>query len=200
MTEARDNGAGDLPRSPAGGHNPWLITFVISIATFMEVLDIAIANVSLQHIAGGLAASYDESTWILTSYLVANAVVLPISGWLANIAGRKRFYMGCIALFTASSLLCGISWSLNALVFFRILQGLGGGGLAPSEQSMLADLFPPAKRGLAFAYYGVVVVVAPTIGPMLGGYINRYLLVALDLLHQCAVRHPVAAARRDAGR
>ena len=164
--------SGALTRSPAGGHNPWLITVVISIATFMEILDVAIANVSLQHIAGSLAASYDESTWVLTSYLVSNAIVLPISGWLANVIGRKRFYMTCVVMFTLSSILCGLAWNLNALIFFRILQGLAGGGLAPSEQSMLADLFPPAKRGLAFAIYGIAVVVAPTIGPTLGGFIT----------------------------
>ncbi len=158
-----------------GGHNPWLITFVVSIATFMEVLDISIANVALRHIAGSLAASYDEATWILTSYLVANAVILPLSGWLSTVVGRKRFYMMCVALFTASSLLCGMAWSLQSLIFFRVLQGLGGGGLAPSEQSILADAFPPEKRGQAFAAYGVAVVVAPTIGPTLGGVITDYL-------------------------
>jgi DHA2 family multidrug resistance protein len=136
------------------------------------VLDTSIANVSLRHIAGGLAAGPDESTWVLTSYLVSNAVVLPISGWLASVIGRKPFYMGCVALFTVSSLLCGMAWSLGWLIFFRILQGIGGGGLAPSEQSILADTFPPDKRGLAFALYGVAVVVAPTVGPTLGGWIT----------------------------
>ncbi|HSV13309.1 MAG TPA: MFS transporter, partial [Tepidisphaeraceae bacterium] len=123
------------PRSLAGPHNPWLVAVVVSIATFMEVLDTSIANVSLTHIAGNLSAGIDESTWVLTSYLVANAVVLPISGWLANVFGRKRFYMLCVALFTGSSLLCGLAPSLGWLIVFRILQGLGGGGLAPSEQS-----------------------------------------------------------------
>ena len=159
-------------RSMAGGHNHWLVAIVVSVATFMEVLDTSIANVSLRHIAGGLAAGPDESTWVLTSYLVSNAIVLPISGWLATVLGRKRFYMGCVALFTASSLLCGLAWSLGSLVFFRVLQGAGGGGLAPSEQSILADTFPPEKRGMAFALYGVAVVVAPTIGPTLGGWIT----------------------------
>src|SRR5262245_38641482 len=114
-------------RSMAGSHNPWLIAFVVSIATFMEVLDISIANVALRHIAGSMAASYDEATWVLTSYLVANAVILPISGWLATAIGRKRFYMICVALFTASSLLCGLAWSLESLVFFRVLQGRRAG-------------------------------------------------------------------------
>jgi DHA2 family multidrug resistance protein len=162
----------DTPRSLAAHHNPWLIAVVVSIATFMEVLDTSIANVSLTHIAGNLSAGIDESTWVLTSYLVANAVVLPISGWLANIFGRKRFYMLCVALFTGSSLLCGLAPSLSWLIVFRILQGLGGGGLAPSEQSILADTFKPSQRGLAFALYGIAVVFAPAIGPTLGGYIT----------------------------
>ena len=142
------------------------------MATFMEVLDTSIANVSLRHIAGSLAASLDESTWVLTSYLVANAIILPISGWLATVIGRKRFYMGCVALFTVSSVLCGFAPSLTWLIVFRVLQGFGGGGLAPSEQSILADSFPPAKRGMAFALYGVAVVVAPAVGPTLGGWIT----------------------------
>ena len=152
--------------------NRWLVAVVLSIATFMEVLDTSIANVSLRHIAGSLSASLDESTWVLTSYLVANAVILPISGWLATTIGRKRFYMICVALFSASSLLCGLAPSLGWLVFFRVLQGLGGGGLAPSEQSMLADSFPVEKQGQVFALYGVAVVVAPAIGPTLGGWIT----------------------------
>jgi DHA2 family multidrug resistance protein len=161
-----------LPRSLAGHHNPWLVAIVVSLATFMEVLDTSIANVSLTHIAGELSASLDESTWVLTSYLVSNAIVLPISGWLANVIGRKRFYMACVFLFTASSFLCGLAPSLGWLIFFRVLQGLGGGGLAPSEQAILADSFPPAKRGMAFALYGVAVVVAPAVGPTLGGWIT----------------------------
>jgi DHA2 family multidrug resistance protein len=158
--------------SLAGRHNPWLVAVVVSMATFMEVLDTSIANVSLRYIAGSLAASLDESTWVLTSYLVANAIILPISGWLATVIGRKRFYMGCVALFTVSSVLCGFAPSLTWLIIFRVLQGLGGGGLAPSEQSILADSFPPAKRGMAFALYGVAVVVAPAVGPTLGGWIT----------------------------
>lgn len=154
--------------------NPWVIAFIVSIATFMEVLDVSIANVALRHIAGSVGASYDEATWILTSYLIANAVILPASAWLSSMIGRKNFYMLCVALFTISSFLCGIAWSLGSLIFFRLLQGLGGGGLAPSEQSILADAFPPEKRGAAFAVYGFAVVVAPTIGPTLGGAITDY--------------------------
>ncbi len=154
------------------GHNPWAIALTVTIATFMEVMDTAIANVSLPHIAGGLSAGMDESTWVLTSYLVSNAVVLPISGWLSDRFGRKRFYMTCVAIFTVSSFLCGIAPSLGLLVFFRIVQGAGGGGLAPSEQAILADTFPPAKRGMAFAVYGMAVVLAPAIGPTLGGWIT----------------------------
>jgi MFS transporter, DHA2 family, multidrug resistance protein len=159
-------------RSAAGGHNPYLIAFVVSIATFMEVLDTTIANVALRHIAGGLAVGIDESTYVITSYLVANAIVLSISGWLSTVIGRKRFYMICVATFTAASFLCGFAWSLESLVLFRILQGLGGGGMATSEQAILADSFPPAKRGQAFAIYGVAVVVAPVVGPTLGGWIT----------------------------
>ncbi len=153
-------------------HNPWLIALTVTIATFMEVLDTSIANVALPHIAGSLGASSNEATWVLTSYLVASAVVLPISGWLQNRFGRKRFYMTSVALFTASSMLCGLAPSLPLLIFARILQGAGGGGLAPSEQAILADTFPVSKRGQAFALYGMAVVVAPAIGPTLGGWIT----------------------------
>jgi len=138
----------------------------------MEVMDISIANVALPHIAGGLSAGVDESTWILTSYLVSNAVILPISAWLSDRFGRKRFYMTCVALFTISSFLCGLAPTLGFLVFFRILQGLGGGGLGPSKQAILADTFPAAKRGMAFAVYGMAVVLAPAIGPTLGEWIT----------------------------
>jgi EmrB/QacA subfamily drug resistance transporter len=157
-----------------GGRNPWTVALVVTMATFMEVLDTAIANVSLPHIAGNLSASIDESTWVLTSYLVSNAVVLPISGWIATRIGRKRFYMTCVALFTISSFLCGLAPNLGLLVFFRVLQGIGGGGLGPSEQAILADTFPPAKRGMAFAVYGMAVVMAPAIGPTLGGFITDH--------------------------
>lgn len=159
-------------RMPDGSINPWIIAVTVTLATFMEVLDTSIANVSLPHIAGNLSAGVDESTWVLTSYLVSNAVVLPLSGWFSSLIGRKRFYMLCVAVFTASSFLCGLAPSLGMLVFFRILQGAGGGGLQPSEQAILSDTFSPAKRGMAFAVYGISVVVAPTIGPWLGGWIT----------------------------
>ncbi len=153
-------------------HNPWLIALTVTLATFMEVLDTSIANVALPHIAGSVGASQEEATWVLTSYLVASAVILPISGWLSNRFGRKRFYMTCVVMFTACSVLCGFAPSLPFLIFARILQGLGGGGLAPSEQAILADTFPIEKRGQAFALYGVAVVIAPAIGPTLGGWIT----------------------------
>ncbi len=162
-----------LPRSAAGQYSPWLIAVIVSIATFMEVLDTTIANVALRHIAGGLAASQDEATWILTSYLISNAVVLPISGWLSNVIGRKRFYMICVLVFTLGSALCSLAGSLGAMVVCRIIQGAGGGGLAPTEQSMFADSFPPEKRAQAFALYGLTVVSAPAIGPILGGWLTE---------------------------
>jgi DHA2 family multidrug resistance protein len=152
--------------------NPWLIAVIVALAAFMEVLDTSIANVALPYMAGNLGVSNDESTWVLTSYLVSNAIVLPISGWLVTVVGRKRLFMICLFIFTVSSLLCGIAPSLGALIFFRILQGAGGGGLQPLAQSILADSFPPEKRGLAFAVYGITVIVAPTIGPTLGGWIT----------------------------
>jgi MFS transporter, DHA2 family, multidrug resistance protein len=152
--------------------NPWIIAVTVTLATFMELLDTAIANVSLPHIAGGLAVSYDESTWVLTSYLVSNAVVLPLSAWLSRVFGRKRYYMICVVLFTLSSLLCGLAPSLGLLIFFRVLQGVGGGGLAPVEQAILVDTFPPQKRPAAFALYSMAIVTAPVIGPPLGGWIT----------------------------
>jgi DHA2 family multidrug resistance protein len=152
--------------------NPWIIAITVTLATFMEVLDTSIANVALPHIAGSLSAGQDESTWVLTSYLVSNAIVLPLSGWLSSIVGRKNFYMGCVALFTVSSFLCGLAPNLATLIVCRVLQGAGGGGLQPSEQAILADTFPPAKRGMAFAVYGIAVVSAPAIGPTLGGWIT----------------------------
>ncbi|MGA8036551.1 MAG: DHA2 family efflux MFS transporter permease subunit [Candidatus Acidiferrales bacterium] len=154
--------------------NPWIIAITVTLATFMELLDTAIANVALPHIAGGLAVSYDESTWVLTSYLVSNAVVLPLSAWLSRVFGRKRYYMVCVALFTVTSLLCGLAPSLNWLIFFRVLQGIGGGGLAPVEQAILVDTFPPAKRAAAFALYSMAIVTAPVIGPPLGGWITDH--------------------------
>src|SRR3989475_1773587 len=152
--------------------NPWLIGVVVSLAAFMEVLDTSIANVALPHIAGNLAASNDQSTWVLTSYLVSNAIVLPISGWLVGLFGRKRFFITCIVIFTISSFLCGIAPSLGTLLIFRVLQGAGGGGLQPMAQAILADTFPPQKGGLAFALYVITAVIAPTVGPTLGGWIT----------------------------
>jgi MFS transporter, DHA2 family, multidrug resistance protein len=152
--------------------NPWLIAITVTLATFMEVLDTSIANVALPHIAGGLGASQDEATWVLTSYLVANAVILPASAYLTTFLGRKRFYMICVVLFGISSALCGLAPSLGLLIFCRVLQGAGGGGLAPSEQAILADTFKPEQRGQAFALYGLAVVCAPAIGPTLGGWIT----------------------------
>ena len=214
------SGSAAAPARPAyfatgwtNGHNPWAIALVVTMATFMEVLDTSIANVSLPHIAGNLSVSQDEGTWVLTSYLVSNAVVLPISGWIASKVGRKRFYMTCVVMFTASSFLCGIAPSLGWLIFFRILQGLGGGGLGPSEQAILADTFPPAKRGMAFAVYGMAVVLAPAIGPTLGGFITDHFnwrwiffinvpvgLVSLTLTSRLVSDPPhVVAAKEKAG-
>ena len=162
--------AGEVAWRPA--YNPWLVAVVVALAAFMEVLDTSIANVALPYIAGSLGASNDESTWVLTSYLVSNAIVLPISGWLAGSFGRKRFFMTCIVLFTVSSLFCGIAPSLAILIVARIIQGAGGGGLQPMAQAILADIFPPQQRGLAFALYGITAIMAPTIGPTLGGWIT----------------------------
>jgi MFS transporter, DHA2 family, multidrug resistance protein len=153
-------------------YNPWLIAVVVALAAFMEVLDTSIANVALPYMAGNLGASNDQSTWVLTSYLVSNAIILPISGWLAGALGRKRFFMSCLGVFTVSSLLCGIAPSLGFLLLFRVLQGAGGGGLQPMAQAILADTFPPQQRGLAFALYGITAIMAPTIGPTLGGWIT----------------------------
>jgi len=152
--------------------NPWFIAFVVSLAAFMEVLDTSIANVALPHIAGSMGASSDESTWVLTSYLVSNAIILPITGWLVSLLGRKRFFLICISLFTVSSLFCGVAPTLATLLISRVIQGAGGGGLQPMAQAILADTFPPEKRGLAFSVYGVTAVVAPSIGPTLGGWIT----------------------------
>jgi DHA2 family multidrug resistance protein len=152
--------------------NPWIVAMTVTLATFMEVLDSSIANVALPHIAGGLGATQDEATWVLTAYLVANAIILPAGAYMTTFIGRKKFYMICVALFGISSALCGFAPSLPILIFCRVLQGVGGGGLAPSEQAILADTFPPEKRGQAFAMYGLAVVCAPAIGPTLGGYIT----------------------------
>jgi len=152
--------------------NPWFIALTVTLATFMELLDTSIANVSLPYIAGGLGRSFDEVTWILTTYLVANAVVLPMSAWLSRVFGRKNYYMACVALFTITSFFCGIAPSLGIILIARVLQGIGGGGLAPVEQAILVDTFPPAQRASAFALYTVAIVTAPAIGPVLGGWIT----------------------------
>jgi DHA2 family multidrug resistance protein len=192
--------------------NPWAIAVVVALAAFMEVLDTSIANVALPHLAGDLGASNDESTWVLTSYLVSNAIVLPISGWLATTFGRKRFFLLCISLFTVTSLLCGIAPSLGMLVLFRVIQGAGGGGLQPMAQAILADTFPPEKRGLAFALYGITAIMAPTIGPTLGGwltdnyswrwifYINLPVgLLTLFLVYRLVEDPPYLSVRKGAG-
>src|SRR5436190_4402153 len=152
--------------------NPWIIASIVLLATFMEVLDTSVANVALPNIAGSLSAGVDESTWVLTAYLVANAIVLPLSGWFSTLFGRKRFYMACVAMFTVSSLLCGIAPSLPLLILFRVLQGLGGGALQPISQAILVESFPREKQGIATAFYGMGVVVAPVIGPTLGGWMT----------------------------
>jgi DHA2 family multidrug resistance protein len=152
--------------------NPWLIAVVVALASFMEVLDTTIANVALPYIAGGMGVSEDEASWVVTTYLVSNAIILTASSFLARMLGRKTFFLICLALFTLSSVLCGFAPNLNALLLFRILQGLGGGGMVPVAQSILADAFPPAKRGQAFAVFGVAVVVAPVVGPTLGGWLS----------------------------
>ncbi|HXS19953.1 MAG TPA: DHA2 family efflux MFS transporter permease subunit [Steroidobacteraceae bacterium] len=159
-------------RSAAGNRSPWLIATVISISAFMEVLDTAIANVSLAHIAGSTSSSYDQATWVLTSYLIANAAIIPMSGWLSDVFGRKRYYMTSVALFSVASLCCGVAPSLGFLILARIVQGVGGGGLQPVTQAMLIDTFPPASRGKAMSVYGFTVIMAPMIGPLLGGWIT----------------------------
>jgi DHA2 family multidrug resistance protein len=166
--------AGSSQVAPARKYpvNPWPIALTVTIATFMEALDSSIANVALPHIAGSMSATADQATWVLTSYLVSNGIILPLGAWLSEVMGRKRFYMTCVALFTISSILCGIAPSLGMLILCRVLQGAGGGGLQPSEQAILADTFPPERLGMAFAIYGMAVVLAPSIGPTLGGWIT----------------------------
>src|ERR1700739_2147694 len=152
--------------------NPWVVALTVTLATFMELLDTSIANVSLPYIAGGLGRSYDEVTWILTTYLVANAVVLPMTAWFSRLFGRKNYYLLCVVLFTISSFFCGLAPSLGFMLLWRIVQGVGGGGLAPVAQAILVDTFPPAKRAAAFALFTVVIVTAPAVGPVLGGWIT----------------------------
>jgi MFS transporter, DHA2 family, multidrug resistance protein len=162
----------DSPASASGAVNPWVIAILVALASFMEVLDTTIANVALPYIAGGMGVSEDEASWVVTTYLVANAIILTASSYLARKLGRKTFFLICLGLFTLSSLLCGFAPNLNALLLFRIMQGVGGGGMVPVAQSILADSFPPAKRGQAFAVFGVAVVVAPVVGPTLGGWLS----------------------------
>lgn len=152
--------------------NPWLIAIVVTLAAFMEVLDTTIVNVALPHISGAMSASYDEATWTLTAYLVANGIVLPISGYFSKLLGRKRYFLICIAAFTVCSLMCGLATDLWQLIFFRILQGFFGGGLQPNQQSIILDTFPPEQRGKAFSISAIAIVVAPVVGPTLGGWIT----------------------------
>lgn len=163
------------PVAPGGWkpkHNPWTVAFVVTLAAFMEILDTTIVNVSLPHIAGSLSSTYDDATWTLTAYLVANGIVLTISGWLGKVFGRKNYFLICITMFTASSFLCGMATSLNELVVFRLMQGFFGGGLQPNQQSIILDSFPPAKRAAAFGLTAIAAVVGPVIGPTLGGWIT----------------------------
>src|SRR5580658_9899036 len=209
MTDGGSVSSGEDVWQPKG--NPWIIAVAVSLAAFMEVLDTSIANVALPHIAGNLGASNDESTWVLTSYLVSNAIVLPISGWLVGWLGRKRFFLTCIVFFTVSSFLCGIAPSLGFLLLFRVMQGAFGGGLQPMAQSILGDSFAPEKRGLAFSLYGITTICAPAIGPTLGGWITdnyswRWIfyinipvgIVALLLVYQL-VEDPPYISRLKAG-
>ena len=160
----------EVPWKPA--YNPWLIAVAVTLAAFMEVLDTTIVNVALPHIAGSLSSSSDEATWALTSYLVANGIVLTISGWLSDLLGRKRYFIICIAMFTVCSFLCGTANSLGQLIVYRLAQGFFGGGLQPNQQSIILDTFPPARRGAAFGVAAIATVVAPVLGPTLGGYIT----------------------------
>lgn len=172
------NRPADQAAAPGGdwrpAANPWLVAVVVTLAAFMEVLDTTIVNVALPHIAGTMSASYDEATWTLTSYLVANGIVLPISGFLGRLLGRKRYFVLCIAAFTACSFLCGIATNLGELIVFRVLQGLFGGGLQPNQQSIILDTFPPEQRNRAFSVSAIAIVVAPVLGPTLGGWITDH--------------------------
>ncbi|WP_424630135.1 DHA2 family efflux MFS transporter permease subunit [Bradyrhizobium sp. SYSU BS000235] len=199
----------DAEQSEYSGANPWLIAVLVAVATFMEVLDTTIANVALRYISGGLAVSADEASWVITTYLVANSIVLSASGWIAEMFGRKNFFLVCIALFSLSSLLCGLAWSLQALLIFRVMQGLAGGGMTPVAQSILAAAFPPSKRNQGFALYGIAVVVAPVVGPTLGGWLSDNLswhwcflinvpvgIASLILIHFIIPSSPRRAAER----
>ncbi|GBQ98814.1 multidrug ABC transporter [Acetobacter nitrogenifigens DSM 23921 = NBRC 105050] len=175
MSDAAAAGSGENAAKPEEWkpkNNPWLIALVVTLAAFMEILDTTIVNVSLPHIAGSLSSTYDDATWTLTSYLVANGIVLTISGWLGKLFGRKLYFMGCIAMFTVTSFLCGVSTSLGELIIFRLLQGFFGGGLQPNQQSIILDTFPPEKRAAAFGLTAIATVVGPVLGPTLGGWIT----------------------------
>lgn len=160
-------------QTTAGGRaiNPWIVAVAVSLATFMEVLDTSIANVALRYIAGGLSAAENDSEWVITSYLAANATVLLLSGWLSTYLGRRNYYLLSVAIFTISSAACGLAQSLGQLILFRIIQGIGGGGLQPVTQAVLVDTFPPEKQGSAQTLFGISALVAPVLGPTLGGYI-----------------------------
>ena len=152
--------------------NKWLITIAVMAGTFMEIVDTTVVNVALPHIAGSMASSSDETTWVLTAYLVSNAIILPITGWLSFRFGRKRFLLTCLILFTVSSMLCGAATSLGELIFFRIIQGLGGGALQPISQAILLETFPVEERGMAMALWGIGVIIAPIVGPVMGGWVT----------------------------
>src|ERR1700757_5302665 len=171
MSAAGSQAGFPSPSSP-GAVNPWVIAVLVALASFMEVLDTTIANVALPYIAGGMGVSEDEASWVVTTYLVSNAIILTASSFLARMLGRKTFFLICLGLFTLSSILCGLAPNLNALLLFRILQGFAGGGMVPVAQSILSCACPPEKRGQAFALFGVAVLVAPVVGPTLGGWIS----------------------------
>ena len=193
--------------SGAASASPWLIAVLVALATFMEVLDTTIANVVLPYIAGGMGVSDDEASWVVTTYLVANAVSLTASPFLARALGRKVFFLICLGLFSVSSILCAQAWNLDSLLLFRILQGLAGGGMVPVSQSILAASFPPEKRGQAFALFGVAVVVAPVVGPTLGGWLAdnwswRWCFLIngpVGPRHDRADRHPSARGQTRSG-
>ena len=172
MADAATRSASSAHETWHPGHNPWLIAVAVMSATFMEILDTSVANVSLPHIAGSLSVTPEEATWVLTSYLVSNAIVLPITGWLGLRFGRRRLLISCVALFTASSILCGMAPTLGFLIVARVLQGIGGGAMQPIAQAVLLESFPPEKHGVAMATYGMGVIVAPILGPTLGGWIT----------------------------
>ena len=167
-----------LALSPArsqAGVNPWLVAAVVVIPTFMEVLDTTIAVVALRYIAGGLSATVDDGEWVITSYLAANAIILPITGWLSARLGRRNYFLLSIAVFTLASGLCGMATSLGQLILFRVVQGLAGGGLQPSSQGVLLDAFPQEKQGIAMTLFGLAALLAPVVGPTLGGWITDFI-------------------------